>query len=176
MMEIWKSLPIEGLEHYQVSNTGRVRNSSYKGTGRIRNMSPCSDKDGYQTVCLTSLDGKQKSYRVHRLVAQVFIYNPDNLEQVNHLDENKANNSVDNLEWCTSKQNNNYGHRNERMSRSKRNTNCRAVRQCDKNGVIIRVWPSLSELKRTFGYDTGLISSRCRGKGETAYGYRWEYA
>ncbi len=175
MMEIWRNLPIEGLEHYQVSNIGRVRNSSYKGTGRVRNMTPCIGKDGYLMVCLTSLTGKQRNYWVHRLVALAFIPNPDNLEQVNHLDENKVNNSADNLEWCTSKQNNNYGHRNERMSQSKRNTNCKAVCQCDISCSVIRVWPSVSELKRTLGYDTGLISSRCRGKGETAYGYRWKY-
>lgn len=169
-MEIWKSLPIEGFEHYQVSNLGNVRNSSYKGTGRALNMKLHKDKDGYPRVSL-----RQKMFRVNRLVAIAFIPNPNNLPQVNHKDEVKDNNRVENLEWCDNVYNSNYGTKKERLSKSKMNTNCKAVCQCDMDGNVIKIWPSVCELERQFGYDPGLISSRCRGKGNTAYGFKWKY-
>nr|DAP92833.1 MAG TPA: homing endonuclease [Caudoviricetes sp.] len=173
--EIWKAVPIDGLEHYQVSNIGNVRNTSYKGTGKIRNLTPCVGKDGYVLVCLTSKGGKQMNYWLHRLVAMAFVPNPNGYEQVNHLDEAKENNTAENLEWCTCKYNNNYGHRNERISKSKTNKNCKPVCQCDTSGNVIKVWPSINELNRAFGYDTGLIAKRCMGIGSTAYGFKWKY-
>lgn len=174
-MEIWKNLPIEGFEHYQVSNLGNVRNTSYKGTGTIRTMHPCLNKEGYPTATLTSADGEQVVRRVHRLVALAFIPNSDNLPMVNHKDETRDNNRVENLEWCDCTYNNNYGTRNERVSKSKLNTNCKAVCQCDMNGNVIKVWECMNELNRQFGYDVGLISKRCAGRGNTAYGFKWKY-
>lgn len=174
-MEIWKSVPIDGLEHYQVSNLGNIRNVSYKGTGKIRVLSPCADKDGYLMACLTNRNGGQCNYRIHRLVAKAFIPNPDNYEQVNHKDENKTNNVVDNLEWCDCLYNNNYGTRNTRLSKSKINTNCKPICQCDLNGDVLKIWPSLNEINRHFGYDTGLIAKRCLGIGNSAYGFKWKY-
>ena len=111
MIEEWR--PIEGYEGlYEVSSYGRVRSldkyvKSGYGSYRLRKgkiLSPGIRPDGYLVVSL-----QYKMFRVHRLVAQAFILNPDNLSQVNHKDENKANNRVDNLEWCDSKYNNNYG-------------------------------------------------------------------
>ena len=112
--EIWK--PIEGYEGlYEVSNTGQVRSldryvknghSSYRlQKGRV--LSPTKHRYGYLFVILTC-NGKHKMFLVHRLVAQAFILNPDNLPQVNHKDEDKSNNRVDNLEWCDHKYNMNY--------------------------------------------------------------------
>lgn len=173
--ETWRNLPIDGLEHYQVSSFGNVRNSSYKGTGKIRTMSAHKDKDGYSIVCLTSKKGEQGSYRVHRLVAEAFIPNPKRYEQVNHLDEVKGNNAVDNLEWCDCTYNNNYGTRNARVSKSKTNTNCKPVCQCNLSGNVLKVWPSVSEIRRQLGYDTGLIAKRCLGIGNSAYGFKWKY-
>ena len=111
MTEEWRS--IEGYEgQYEVSSYGRVRSldmyvKSCYGSYRLRKgkiLSPGIRPDGYLVVSL-----KYKMFRVHRLVAQAFIPNPDNLPQVNHKDEDKSNNRVDNLEWCDSKYNNNYG-------------------------------------------------------------------
>ena len=174
-MEEWRTIPIDGLENYQVSTLGNVRNVSYKGTGRIRNLSAYTDRDGYLEVCLTKHNGKQRNYRVHRLVSETFIPNPKNYEQVNHKDETKSNNTVENLEWCDCSYNNNYGTRNSRVSKSKINTNCKPVCQCDLDGNVLKVWPSMNEINRLLGYDTGLIAKRCSGIGNSAYGFKWKY-
>lgn len=122
--EIWR--PIEGYEGlYEVSNTGKVRSldryvknghSSYKlHKGKV--LSPAKDKNGYLKVNL-SCNGKNNIIRVHRLVAQAFIENFDNLPEINHKDEDKTNNNVTNLEWCDRKYNNNYGTKIERQKKT----------------------------------------------------------
>lgn len=116
MEEIWKDI-INYEGKYEVSNLGRVRSLSYNGTGEIKLLKQGTDKKGYKRVGLCK-NGKTKHYYVHRLVAITFIPNPDDLSIVNHKDENPANNNVNNLEWCTSEYNNNYGTRNERASES----------------------------------------------------------
>ena len=119
--EIWR--PVVGYEGlYEVSNTGRVRSLDryVKGKGyrlhKGKVLSPIKNKDGYLTVNLCC-NGKIQHKTIHRLVIQTFIPNPDNLPEVNHLDEDKTNNSVDNLEWCTCSYNNNYGTLRERISK-----------------------------------------------------------
>ena len=108
MKERW--IAIEGYKGlYEVSNLGRVK--SLISNGLILKQS--KDKDGYYIVSL-----KRKSFRVHRLVAIAFIPNPNNLAQVNHKDEDKTNNCVDNLEWCDATYNINYGTRNEQVRKS----------------------------------------------------------
>ena len=105
-MEEWKNIiGYEGL--YEVSNKGNVRN-----VRRNTLLKLSKNKYGYIQVYLYK-NGIRKGFKVHRLVAQAFILNPDNLPQVNHRDENPGNNNVDNLEWCTHKYNVNYGHRTE---------------------------------------------------------------
>ena len=104
-MEEWKNIiGYEGL--YEVSNKGNVRNV------RRNTLLKFSNNQGYKQVYLYK-NGIRKGFRVHRLVAQAFLLNPDNLPCVNHLDEDKTNNNVTNLEWCTAKYNSNYGHRTE---------------------------------------------------------------
>lgn len=111
MKEIWKD--IQGYEgYYQVSNTGRVRSldridsRGYKRKGKI--LVPLVDKFGYCSVHLLK-KSKAKTAKIHRLVAVSFLENPLNYKEINHKDENKLNNSVDNLEWCDRKYNMNYG-------------------------------------------------------------------
>ena len=87
----------EGL--YQVSNLGNVKSLNYLNTGQVRILKQRKHTDGYLQINLWK-EGKMKTHYVHRLVAQAFIENPDNLPEVNHIDENKQNNRVDNLEWC----------------------------------------------------------------------------
>lgn len=114
MKEIWKDIKgWKGL--YQVSNLGNIRTLHYKKP-YLRKLS--KSKKGYLRVNL-SKDKKYKYYSVHRLVAEAFIPNPDNLPQINHKDEIRTNNRVDNLEWCTSKYNCNYGHHCENVSKSR---------------------------------------------------------
>ena len=104
-MEVqWKKVVVDGVEYnYLVSNTGQV-----KSLHRNKNLKQQTNIDGYKTVTL-SKDGVAKMFKVHRLVATMFIPNPDNLPVVNHKDETPDNNMVDNLEWCTVKYNTNYG-------------------------------------------------------------------
>ena len=120
MIEEWR--PVVGYEGlYEVSNTGQIRSFDRYvkySNGRIhlhkgKVLSPIKDKDGYLQVNLC-YNGKIHQIKVHRIVAQAFIPNPNNLPQVNHKDEDKTNNSVDNLEWCTVKYNNNYGSRKDK--------------------------------------------------------------
>lgn len=102
MMEEWRAVPgYEGL--YEVSNMGNVRNVRRNTLLRLSKTNY-----GYIRVGLCK-NGISTGFQVHRLVAQAFIPNPDNLPQINHLDEDKTNNNVDNLEWCTAKYNINYG-------------------------------------------------------------------
>lgn len=110
--EIWKDIEeYEGI--YQVSNLGKVK--SFK-RGSERMLKPCRDRRGYLIVDLYK-NGKHKNNKIHRLVAQAFIPNPENKSEINHIDEDKTNNNVDNLEWSTRKENLNHGTRNERASR-----------------------------------------------------------
>ena len=105
-MEEWKNvIGYEGL--YEVSNKGNVRNVRRNTLLRLTKTNY-----GYIQVSLYK-NGIRTGLKVHRLVAEVFIPNPDNLPQINHKDEDKTNNNVTNLEWCTAKYNNNYGHRTE---------------------------------------------------------------
>ena len=111
MKEIWKD--IEGYEgRYKVSNKGRVYDNKLDKFIGYESL-------GYMCVALCK-DKKQKKCRVHRLVAQAFIPNPDNLPGINHKDENKTNNCVENLEWCTVKYNTNYGTSIQRQKETKK--------------------------------------------------------
>ena len=160
-------MKIKGYENYEVTTTGDVINTK---TGRV--LKQQKDKGGYMQVAL----GRKKRFLVHRLVAQAFIPNPLNLPCVNHRDEDKTNNSVDNLEWCTHEYNNNYGTHNKKIGESTTNgKQSKTVLQLRKDGSLVRVWPSVNEIKRQLGYSIGNISQCCNGKQHTAYGYKWSY-
>ena len=108
-MEIWKE--IEGYAGlYEVSNCGNIRSLKFG-----RKLNPVVNSSGYKLISL-SKEGKRKSFSVHRLVAEAFIPNYNNYPCINHKDENKTNNQVSNLEWCTQKYNCNYGNYNKKLS------------------------------------------------------------
>lgn len=163
MQEIWKD--INGfVGKYQISNLGNVKNAK---TGRILKQ----NKKRYSNVVLY-IKSKPKYYRVHRLVAEAFIPNPNNYPYINHKDENKQNNNVENLEWCDAKYNSNYGKRNELVSK---NQSKYKIIQKDLNNNIIKVWDNIWDLTHNTKYKKDSISCCCRGKFKTAYGYKWEY-
>ena len=165
MKEIWKDIKdYEG--HYQVSNLSRVKSIKF---GKERILKPVTDRHGYLLVSLWK-NNKQKTYKVHRLVAEAFIPNPYNLPQVNHKDENPLNNNVNNLEWCNSKYNCNFGTRIERISKRRSKT----VLQYDLEGNFIREWQSTRECGRN-GYDQGHVAACCQGKLKKHKDSIWRY-
>lgn len=196
-MEEWK--PVKNYEgYYEVSNLGRVRSLPRTWTGRnqfgaqftinrqggrilkpdYRRKSGTYEVDKHLRVGL-SKEGKTKKFFVHRLVAEAFIPNPNNLPIVNHKDENPQNNCCDNLEWCTHKYNSGYGTAIERRlknsdftERSKKQH--KKFYQYTKDGELVKVWNSRKEAI-TAGY-TGTAITRCaQGKRKTHKGYIWSF-
>lgn len=172
-MEQWKNIEwYEGL--YKVSSYGRVKSLSDRW-GKERILKPKKDKNGYLVVGFHK-DGACKTYKIHRLVAQTFIENPNNLPQVNHKDENKENNCVENLEWCNVKYNTNYGTRTERVANKNTNhpSTSKQVYQYSLKGELIKIWQSISECGRN-GFCETSVSDCCKGKNKTHKGYIWKY-
>lgn len=170
-IEIWKDYKdYEGL--YQASNLGRMRSldrwvKSKSGSVRLckgKILKLCTDKYGYLKVGLFK-NNKVKTYYVHRLVAEVFLPNPNNYKEVNHKDENKQNNVVSNLEWCDAKYNSNYGTRNERMSKSLTNNiyTSREVDVYDLDMNFIETLPSSKECGRKYKVQHSNVRYCCNG-------------
>lgn len=162
MEEIWKD--IVGYEEiYQVSNFGNVKNIR---TNKILKYG--INDQNYEIVTLYKKT-KKKNMRIHRLVAQAFIPNPDNLPQINHKDGNKHNNRVDNLEWCTGSNNIKHAYINDL------NPNHRIVGQYDKNGNLINVFISTNEAGIITKISQRNIHSCASGKRKTAGNYIWKF-
>ena len=162
MTEIWRD--IEGYEGlYQISNKGRVKRLLGPSERILR---PWDNGYGYMIIGLCK-NGIRKRIKVHRLVAIAFIPNPDNKPQVNHKDENKKNNCVENLEWMTCRDNINYGTRTERTSRK--------LLQYSKSGEFIREWPSALKIERVLGINNANIIQCCKGKRKSSGGFVWKY-
>ena len=169
--EIWK--PIKGYEGlYEVSNFGRIRSldrwCSHRRGKQLKKGKILKTRqtwDGYLIVNLYKA-GRIKTVKVHRLVAEVFLPNPNNYKEVNHKDECKTNNIVSNLEWCDRKYNINYGTRTEKCSKK--------VYQYTLDGKFVKEWKSTAECCRN-GYNQGNVAACCLGKLKTYKGFLWEY-
>ena len=168
--EIWKD--IEGYDnYYQISSLGNVRGldritiNNHIRKGKI--LKQHLNHKGYPMVYL-SKNGITKGYSIHRLVCQAFIPNPYNLPQVNHKNEIKTDNRVENLEWCTAEYNINYGTRTEKTSKP--------ILQFTKNGEFVKRWNSIRGVEREKGFNNSHIAECCKGKLKTANGYIWRYA
>ena len=171
MIEIYKD--IEGYAGlYQISNHGNVK-SLNKRKGRM--LKNTKDHFGYLRVNLYK-DFKYKIHKVHRLVAQAFIPNPNNLTEINHKDEDKTNNKVDNLEWCTPKYNVNFGTAIQRRVEN-RDYKALATKLCKQVLCVEtgKIYPSTMEVQRQFGFNNSGVSAVCLGKCKTYKGYHWEY-
>ena len=187
--ELWKDVVgYEGL--YEVSNLGRVKSLR-------RNIIMKQKKvKGYNMLTLTKV-GKRKGETVSRLVGHAFIPNPENKPQINHIDENKQNNHVDNLEWVTAKENANHGTRPDRLRKISiknkshkhlfKNEGLRKlnesrkvpVRQIDvETGEVMNEFPSRAEANEFLGKKrtSSVISDCLSGRSKTAYGFKWERA
>ena len=165
MNEIWKD--IDGYNgKYQVSNYGRVKSLKY---GKEKILIQVKMKNGYLYVNLYK-EGKVKTCRVHRLVCQAFLDNPNGYTCVNHKDECKTNNCVDNLEWCSVLYNNTFGSRIKTIAEKQ----SKKVYQYDKQGNLIKIWKSTAEAGRN-GYKQSTVSNCCLGKLKTHRGFKWSY-
>jgi hypothetical protein len=166
--EIWKN--IEGYEGlYQVSNLGRVRSLNYKNTGRKKILSAGKTKGGYLHVVLCK-NGKLSCKYIHRLVAEAFIPNPNNLPEINHKSEDKTLNTVKSLEWCDRVYNINYGSGIKRGAQNRQ----KPIKQMTLDGILITIWPSAREAKKN-GYSYNSIVNCCLGRQQTHQGYKWKY-
>lgn len=196
MEEIWKD--ISGYEgKYQVSSLGRVKSLNYNRTKKEKILKGGKDNVGYLSIRLCK-EGKPKTYRVHRLVAESFIDNPHNYPIINHKDEDKTNNCIENLEWCTQKYNNTYGTCiNRRVANTdykaiaakidykevgrknsekllNRKDKSKPVLQFTKDNKFVKEWVSNRECERN-GYDHSAVASCCKGKLKSYKGFIWKY-
>lgn len=186
MNEEWK--PIKGYEGlYEVSNQGRVRSlgrimnrrtrwgniSEYKVAPRIMTPKPC--QGGYLFLNLFDTNGVRKMHKVHRLVAEAFLPKIETRNEVNHKDEDKTNNCVDNLEWVNHKENCNHGTRNERSVQNKQ----KRVSQLTLDGAVVNIYSGCKEASKLTGISRTVLynclEKRYGPSKDIAYGYRWEY-
>ena len=188
-MKEWRA--IDGFPNYMVSNTGEIKSLNYNKTGKEKILIPHKLSNGYLGINLYD-DNKRSCYLlIHRLVAQAFLPNPNGYRIINHKDENRSNNSVNNLEWCSYKYNLNYGNRNSKLSNSLTNNPFFSipVLQYSKTREFLKEFPSIAEAARTI--NNGNIKAAvtnilkcCRGvadtqfgivRRKTAYGYIWKF-
>lgn len=162
--EIWKDIP--GYEgKYQASTYGRIKSLNYKRSGKEKILKTFINNSGYLILNLNN-----KTWLVHRLTALTFIENPKNYSIINHKDENKLNNKVENLEWTTSKYNANYGKRNKKVSLSR----YKPIGQYDLQGNLIKTYPSPICAEKD-GFKRHSIADVCRGHSKTHKGFIFKY-
>lgn len=193
-MEIYKNLSLDDLPNeewrdivgheglYQVSNLGRVKRMRFvvmRKNGRPHTWKTKIiaqyPRNGYLRVPI-EINGKKISKVVHRLVAFAFITNPDDYKEINHKDENKLNNKVENLEWCSRSYNCGYGSLREKMSEYYKGKPKKSIKiyQYDLDGKLVKVWDSINQAKKR-GFSHTCIIDVCKGNRKTAKGYKWSF-
>ena len=184
--EIWCDIKdYEGL--YRISNLGRVKSIIRYKQNHSKSqlvdeiiLKPSINNKGYYYVTLNK-DGKQKHKIIHRLIAETFIPNPNNFPCVNHIDGNKMNNDISNLEWCSYSHNNKEAYRlGLKIGATKNkygydNWLSKHIYQYDLSGKFIKKWACSFEVERKLGIKAGNIRSCCNGKRQTAGGYIWKH-
>lgn len=187
MIEIWKPV-VNYVGYYDVSNLGNVRNINREyfdvlGRKRIiksKNLSPSIWGAGYYTIKL-SKDNIKTTFLVHRLVAQTFIVNPNNELCINHIDGNKLNNNINNLEWVSFSENNQHAiDTNLRKSpwigkTGNKHPLSKPIGQYNKLGVLIKIYVNAREANNITGINYKHISDCCLSKRKTSGGYCWKY-
>lgn len=187
MKEIWRDIP-NYENSYQVSNLGKVRsktrkiknNGTYGGlcTYRSKMLKQHIDRSGYYFVSLR-LNGTEKPIRVHKIVASVFLENKNNYKEINHIDGNKLNNKVNNLEFCTHQHNMQEAWRLNLISKSrkfgKEHFASKPILQYDLNGKFLKEWECIRQIERELKIWNQNISKCCKGKYKTCGGYIWRY-
>jgi hypothetical protein len=174
MKEIWKEVE-EFNGAYLISNKGRLKSvkRGIKWNGTIRHqedklMSQVVNKSGYIEYQIT-YNGKHYSRKAHRLVAEAFIPNPENKPQVNHIDGNKTNNNVENLEWATNKENVVHAYKNELYKHVK------PILQFSDKGIFIKRWINAAEITKELGFCKNTILLACNRKNHKTKGFYWRF-
>ena len=179
-----KFRPIKNYEGlYEVSNYGRVKrllfinNNIKKSKEKVLSCLKCSNNKKCYIAFVLSKNGKEKRYYTHRLVAQAFIPNPDNLPQINHKDGNKQNNRVDNLEWCDGFYNQQHAVKTglREIKTGKDCKNIKPILQYDKNMNLITKWEYIKQVSDILNIPAPNICNCCKGKIKSAGGYIWKY-
>lgn len=171
--EIWKD--IKGYEEiYQVSNLGNIKRMK---TNKILKSLKHGKKENEYLMVVLSNNGKEKMFYIHRLVAQTFIPNPNNLPQVNHKDGDKTNNFMENLEWCTISENQIHAIKNKLKIPAKglQCGNTRKVGQYSKDGNLIKKWEYIKLASMELNILSPNIINCCKNKIPSAGGYIWKY-
>lgn len=190
MSEEWRDIKgYEGL--YQVSNLGRIKSLKYKGGKQERILDGSINNNGYRVVTFRK-DNKRRDYLVHRLVAEVFIPNPNNKPFIDHIDTDRTNNRIDNLRWVTQKENcNNVITKKKYVDSSKQsyilgkspkmigakgkdNPKSKKAIQLTLNGEPIKIWDSIREVDR-HGFSSTCVVKCCKGYRRTHKGFKWMY-
>lgn len=184
MEEIWKI--IEGYENYSISNLGRIKKGDIKVINENREVSykpvllnPSTNAHGYKKVSIRDNEGNRKTHLIHRLVAIAFIPNPNNYKIINHKNEIKKDNRVDNLEWCTTNYNIAYSKTDDKSNIIE----CQGVDQYNLKGEFIRHWDLIREAARQITPVHGSVNATkcsiircCKGVEKTCRGYIWRYS
>ena len=171
--EIWADIDgYSGL--YQVSNIGRIKSLGGKSNHNSEMIMKQQEILGYMSVTLRK-DDISKMFKVHRLVANAFIDNPLNKPQVNHIDGNKRNNAVSNLEWVTPSENAKHAFEIglKKSQSGKDNKRSIAIERIDNNGIVLDEYCGFREAERITGIPHSNISKCCRGEAQSAGGYKW---
>ena len=167
-MELWKEIP--NFDGYYINELGQVKSTkSFKGTKELI-LKPHKNQQGYLVYNLMK-NGKVYLKPLHRLLMITFKENKENLPCINHIDGNKLNNSLGNLEWCT------YGYNEReayRLGLKKPRLKSKPIIQLDKHGNIVNKWKNSYQLKK-FGYSPSNINMCCNGKRKTANGFIWRF-
>ena len=190
-MEIWKE--IEGYEGvYQVSNHGNVRSLNYRKTKKVKNLKPQKDKKEYFTVGLCR-EGRMKWGKIHRLVASAFLPNPDKKPQVNHINGNKSDNRVENLEWATESENQLHAYKTGLKAGSQewgrtlgkvhgKTPRSQQAERCKRPVIATHIqsgketlFESAAEVERTMGINHAIVPRVCNGRQKASKGYSFRY-
>ena len=172
--EIWKTVIVNGevYNNYMVSNLGNIKSLNYRHTGKEKMLKPLKHKDNYLMVVLYK-NRKRKNYKVHRLVAEVFIPKIEGKEFVDHIDGNRQNNNVENLRWCNQAENNNFDLYRKHMSEAKKGEKHPMYGKTGelnhRSKIVIcielnKIFGSTYEAERETGINHSSISRCCRGK------------
>lgn len=181
MQEIWKNVPIDPYsDFFMVSNYGNIKmikkcSIHRHFDGKETLITPNIGSWGYKVIRLTALN-QSKDFLVHRLVAMTFIDNPAGKTQVNHIDGNKLNNRVDNLEWVTPSENIQHAYDTGLISYYDKNHQFNPVYQFDLDGNFIQEWENMAAAGRALNINRASISQCCTKGRNSAGGYLWSYS